>query len=116
MAGPGLTKKYCDLVVRKPCAICSCVAIFFLILTFAGLQMMAFTEQGVYDWVVTDSAESRNDDSLTLAKDLIDPLLAVNSSATIARRSKLPFALDFMFFGTELAEDILTAENLQQIC
>ena len=94
----------------------------FLIINFciAGLLInfnyLGFTDGGSYDWVITNSKISENNDALSLAYSKTDDLNKIEKISERSRQSQT-HTMSYIFEWKDLRnEDIFNSKNLKTIC
>lgn len=115
---PELVKMYCDLTVRRPCGVCGgcCGCIWFLVIMAIVSAWPVMSEPGTDDWIVVDSAVSKNFDALADAENVVIGGQAIDINAI--RKESYTFAsVSFLYdFKTGADRDIFNPKSVQAMC
>ena len=113
-----LRKKYSELIINYKCVIFFLFLIvnFFISGFLVSNELMGFSEGGNYDWVITNSKISEQNDVLRIANSETDELDKIQEIAERSRMSQTR-TISFIYkWKDDRQEDIFNSKNLQTIC
>lgn len=113
-----LTKHYSKILVNHKCKIFNFFILCNLFITgfLIGNNLLGFSEGGNYDWVITNSKISEQNDVLRIANSKTDDLKKIEIISERSRMSQTR-TISFIYkWKDDRDEDIFNSKNLKSIC